>query len=131
MSRGFSKLMRTSHTPVGVDVDSVNMAEVVDATWHDSTATEHTDAEHDVLKRRKLMPNTVIMLPGKLLEGTIPPKLEFVEAFEKIVMPLVIWTNKFLLESLKYTNMLQFPTGVVEFIWTTTSVNDTTAQAAG
>ena len=129
MSLGFAKLIRTLHMPGGVEADIVNDTVEVDETLHERAATEHAEAEHGVLNRRKLSPNTVMMLPGKELAGKMPPKLWCVDALATIVVPFMMWTNKFFTDSLKLIYMLQLPTGITEFITRTTSVNDATVHA--
>ena len=68
----------------------------MEATSHDCAGTEHTDAEHAVLNFKKLMPKTVIMLPGNVDAGEILPKLRLVMALENNVIPSMAFTNKFL-----------------------------------
>jgi hypothetical protein len=70
-----------------------------------------------------------MVLPGKVLEGNTPPKLGCVDAFATIEVPLMMLTNKFLVDSLKLTSMLQLPAGIFEFITSKTSVNDATLHA--
>ena len=68
----------------------------MEALSHDSAGAEHTDAEQGFLNFKKLMPKTVIMLPGNAHAGEMLPKLRFVMALENNVIPSMAFTNKFL-----------------------------------
>jgi hypothetical protein len=100
MSLGFTKLMRTLQLPDGVAVESVTNTVENDATLQDKATTEQADAMQDALNLKKLSPYTVIELPGKVLAGKISPKFWWVVAFATIEVPLMIWTNKFFVDSL-------------------------------
>ncbi len=68
----------------------------MEATLHDIAGTEHTDDEQALVNFKKLMPNTVIMLPGNVDAGETLPKLRFVMALGNNTIPFTTCTNKFL-----------------------------------
>lgn len=130
-SPGFSKPTRTLQNSAGVTAERVTNTENLESTVQDRAGTAHTCATQGTLNFKKLTPNTVIMLPGKVFSGTKVPKLRFVEAFATIVTELLARTSRALMECGNDAEILQFPVGIVELRTKTASESERTEHFTG